>query len=103
MIEDKVISRIYGKQRGWVFTPNDFKDLAARGAIDVALGRLLASGTIRRLAHGLYDYPVSPSRFVIVQQKPVPDAGNTETARGTGGTGYDMNDGLRVRGCVGTM
>ncbi len=26
-IEDKVLSRIYGKKRGWVITPGDFIDL----------------------------------------------------------------------------
>lgn len=56
-IKNKVVSRIYGKNRGWVFTPNHFLDLGNRTAIDQALGRLAKSGTIRRLARGLYDYP----------------------------------------------
>ena len=56
-IDNKTISRIYGKKRGWVFTPIHFLDLGNRTAIDQALGRLTKSGTIRRLARGLYDYP----------------------------------------------
>ena len=56
-IDNKVLSRIYGKKRGWVFTPIHFLDLGSRTAIDQALGRLAKSGTIRRLARGLYDYP----------------------------------------------
>ena len=56
-IDNKVVSRIYGKKRGWVFTPNHFLDLGNRTAIDQALGRLAKSETIRRLARGLYDYP----------------------------------------------
>lgn len=56
-IYNKVVSRIYGKKRGWVFTPIHFLDLGNRAAIDQALGRLAKSGTIRRLARGLYDYP----------------------------------------------
>ncbi|MBL7132273.1 MAG: hypothetical protein ISS45_12895 [Candidatus Omnitrophica bacterium] len=56
-IENKVVSRIYGKNRGWVFTPNHFLDLGSRTAVAQALGRLAKAGTIRRLAHGLYDYP----------------------------------------------
>ncbi|MCK5581834.1 MAG: hypothetical protein KAJ18_11245 [Candidatus Omnitrophica bacterium] len=56
-IDNKVISRIYGKKRGWVFAPIHFLDLGSRDAIDQALGRLAKSGTIRRLARGLYDYP----------------------------------------------
>ena len=56
-IDNKVVSRIYGKKRGWVFTPNHFLDLGSRTAVAKALGRLAGIGTIRRLAHGLYDYP----------------------------------------------
>jgi predicted transcriptional regulator of viral defense system len=56
-IETKIKSRIYGHGRGSVFTPNDFLDLGARDAVDKALSRLAASGTIRRLARGLYEYP----------------------------------------------
>ena len=95
-IYNKVVSRIYGKKRGWVFTPNHFLDsignyippcfvslhstkqsrgdceksaqslypegqifldLGSRTAVAKALGRLAGTGTIRRLAHGLYDYP----------------------------------------------
>ena len=56
-IGSKVVSRIYGKKRGWVFTPNHFLDLGSRTAVAKALERLADSGTIRRLARGLYDYP----------------------------------------------
>ncbi|MBM4252781.1 MAG: hypothetical protein FJ146_12480 [Deltaproteobacteria bacterium] len=56
-IENKVISRIYGRKRGWVFTPNDFLDLGSRAIIDKALSNLAQRGTVRRLTRGLYDYP----------------------------------------------
>jgi hypothetical protein len=56
-INNKVLSRIYCKKGGWVFTPVNFLDLGSRAAIDQILGRLARSGTIRRLARGLYDYP----------------------------------------------
>jgi len=56
-IDSKIISRIYGKKRGWVFTPDSFKDLGSRSAIDLALMRYKEKGTIRKLARGLYDYP----------------------------------------------
>ncbi|MGB2630523.1 MAG: DUF6088 family protein [Candidatus Omnitrophota bacterium] len=56
-INNKVLSRIYCKKRGWIFTPVNFLDLGSRAAIDQILGRLARSGTIRRLARGLYDYP----------------------------------------------
>ncbi len=56
-IENKVISRIYGNGRGWAFSPKDFSDLGTRSSIDVALHRLLAKETIRRVIRGIYDYP----------------------------------------------
>ena len=56
-IDNKVVSRIYGKRRGWVFTPNYFLDLGSRTAVAQSLSRLVKSKTIRRLAHGIYDYP----------------------------------------------
>ncbi|HZI87861.1 MAG TPA: DUF6088 family protein [Pyrinomonadaceae bacterium] len=56
-IDSKVKSRIYGHGRGSVFTPNDFLDLGGRAAVDKALSRLAAGGTVRRLARGLYEYP----------------------------------------------
>jgi hypothetical protein len=56
-IDTKVISRIYGTRRGSAFTPNDFLDLGGRNAVDKVLSRLVAKGTIRRLARGLYEYP----------------------------------------------
>jgi len=56
-IENKVVSRTYGKKRGWVFTPNHFLDLGSRTAVAQSLSRLVKAGTIRHLAHGIYDYP----------------------------------------------
>jgi hypothetical protein len=74
-IDAKVLSRIYGFGRGGVFTPTRFLDLGSREAVDKALSRLRAKGTIRRLDRGLYDYPkthpllgvVAPSAEAIAQ------------------------------------
>jgi len=55
--EQKLLSKIRRKDRGWAFSPKDFASLASREAIDVALHRLLAKGTIRRVIRGIYDYP----------------------------------------------
>lgn len=56
-IDNKVISRIYGKGRGWAFTPKAFSDLGARPAVGMALSRLTKKGVIQRIGHGLYLYP----------------------------------------------
>lgn len=56
-IDTKIKKRIFGSGRGSLFTPTDFIDLGGRQAVDKVLSRLAASGTLRRLARGLYDYP----------------------------------------------
>lgn len=81
-VESKILSRIYGHGRGWVFTPKHLQDLGKRDAIDSALRRLEAACTIRRLARGLYDYPVNdpvlglvaPSAEAIARALAVRDA-----------------------------
>ncbi|MEI6323792.1 MAG: DUF6088 family protein [bacterium] len=57
--DKKILDRIYGHGRGWVFTPIHFSELGSRNAIASALKRLKAADTIRQLARGLYDYPVN--------------------------------------------
>ncbi|MHC4290150.1 MAG: DUF6088 family protein [Planctomycetota bacterium] len=56
-IEDKILSRIYGKGRGWAFSQKEFLDIGSRASIDIALHRLVDKGTIRRVIRGIYDYP----------------------------------------------
>ena len=56
-IENRVLSRIYGRGRGWAFFQKDFSDLGSRTSIDNALTRLQKKGSIRRVMRGLYDYP----------------------------------------------
>ncbi len=56
-IEKQIVSRIYGRGRGWAFCANDFSAEFGRSTIDWVLTKLLASGTIRRVFRGVYDYP----------------------------------------------
>jgi len=56
-IDDKLISMVYGRGRGFVFTPKLFSSLGDPPAVGMALIRLCRKETIRRLARGLYDYP----------------------------------------------
>ena len=76
-IQNQVLSRIYGKKRGWVFTPAHFLDLGSDLSVRKAMQILCDRGQIRRLAPGLYDYPrnhpklgiLSPTPEQIAQQK----------------------------------
>lgn len=52
-----ILRRVRAKRRGWVFTPREFADVGPRAAVDQALSRLQRSGTIRRLARGIYEFP----------------------------------------------
>lgn len=54
---DKVKRRIYRRGRGSVVTADDFVDIGARAAIDLALSRLAGRGTLQRVARGIYYYP----------------------------------------------
>jgi hypothetical protein len=56
-IEDKILSRFYGRGRGHVATQKFFLDLGSRDGIDKALSRLVQNGKLRRIARGLYEYP----------------------------------------------
>jgi hypothetical protein len=71
-IDNKVINRIYGHGRGWVFTPTHFSDLGSRNAVASALKRHCQSGLIRQLARGLYDYPRTDPKLGVLT--PSPDA-----------------------------
>lgn len=56
-INSKILFRIYGHGRGWVFFPNEFAGEFGRKQIDNALSDLAVEGKIRRICRGMYDYP----------------------------------------------
>ena len=56
-IENKILSRIYGRGRGWAFTKVDFVAEFGEGNIHKALSSLARAGKIRRVSRGVYDYP----------------------------------------------
>ena len=56
-LHNSVLSRIYGKKRGWIFAPAHFLDLGSDSSVRKVLQVLCDRGQIRRLAPGLYDYP----------------------------------------------
>jgi Family of unknown function (DUF6088) len=64
-IQDDILDRIRGHERGKVFTPKDFLDLGSRDAADQSLSRLVRSGEIQRLGRGLYHFPRVNERLGI--------------------------------------
>jgi len=69
-INNKAISRIYGRGRGWAFSSNDFVADFSRSQIDYALSELCRDGKIRRVCRGIYDYPKYSE---LLQQELSPD------------------------------
>lgn len=70
-VSDRIMKRVRGKGRGWVFTPRHFIDFGTRGSIDMALSRLAGAGEIRRIGRGLYDYPVLHDKLGNLTPDPV--------------------------------
>ncbi len=69
-LTDTILSRMYGKKRGWVFTPAHFRDLGNDIGIRKALQNLSDRGLIRRLARGLYDYPRTHPKLGVLSPNP---------------------------------
>lgn len=67
---DSILRRIRAKQRGWVFTPKDFIDIAPRNTIGITLYRLVKKGLIRKLGHGLYDFPAKHPKLGTLAANP---------------------------------
>ena len=56
-IKETIRNSIYGHGRGWAFTKKDFSHVAPSKAVYSSLSRLADEGIIRRISHGIYDYP----------------------------------------------
>lgn len=54
---DKVYDRIVRWGYGSAFVARDFMRIVSRGSVGVALSTLMKEGHIRRVIHGVYDYP----------------------------------------------
>lgn len=57
-VDSSILRTLSERGRGWVFTPADLRGLGSRDAVASALKRYKASGIVRQLAWGVYDYPV---------------------------------------------
>ncbi len=67
---DSILRRIRAKQPGWVFTPKDFIDLATRNTVGITLHRLVKKGLIRKLGHGIYDFPAKHPKLGMLAANP---------------------------------
>ncbi len=83
-VQSAIQDRLSATPPCYVWTPGDFTDLGTREAVDTALHRLVAGGTLRRLGRGLYDVP----RI------------NSLTSRPTGPNPRDVIDALSRKGNV---
>jgi hypothetical protein len=63
IVSNKVVSKIYGHGRGWIFTPKDIAGSGNPKAVERALARLKQKGTIRLILRGVYDYPKFSTLF----------------------------------------
>ncbi len=69
-IEKTIASRIESRKQGACFTPNAFLDLGSPEAVRIALHRLEKRGHVRRLARGLYDFPVRHPTIGLLSPNP---------------------------------
>ena len=67
----KIIKRIRGKGKGWVFTPKDLLDLDNRSNIDTILQKVTSDGVVQRLDRGLYYYPRTHAKLGILSPDPL--------------------------------
>jgi len=79
----KIINRVSVKGRGSVWSPTDFLDLGTRDAVDQSLSRLVRRGFLRRIARGVYAYPLLSGRLGALT--PPPDDVAAALAKAKGG------------------
>ncbi len=56
-IRGKILSKIRGHRKGWIFSSHDFIGDFRRYEIDQTLSSLAKAGDIRRILRGIYNYP----------------------------------------------
>jgi len=67
----KVLKRVRGKGKGWVFTPKDLLDIDNRSNIDTLLQYLTDKGSIQRLDRGIYYYPKTHPKLGTLSPDPL--------------------------------
>lgn len=67
----KILKRIRGKRKGWVFTPKDLLDLDNRSNIDTILQQITDDSTVQRLDRGIYYYPKIHLKLGVLSPDPL--------------------------------
>ena len=76
-VRSKILHRIRGRGKGWVFSSHDFIGDFRRYEIDQTLSSLAEAGEIRRIMRGIYDYPRSSE---ILKKQVAPDLSQVAAA-----------------------
>jgi hypothetical protein len=97
-VMNAVRRRIQGAPPTTAWTPYDFLDVGARGAVDKALQRLVTVGSLRRIGHGLYDRPGVNS---LTKQALAPDYRQVLTALARRDQARMLVDGLTAANDLG--
>lgn len=68
-IDNTIRNKIIGHGNGWCMTAADFLGVGSNDAVYQVLSRLHRKGMIRRLAQGIYDYPVQDPILGVIPPK----------------------------------
>ena len=82
---EQIRSRILSAGAGFVYVTSDFADIADSSTVRKGLSRLEKTGTIRRVLHGIYEYP-EYSSFLKENVAPSPNKVAQALARNYGWT-----------------
>lgn len=67
----KILKRVRGKGKGWVFSPKDLLDINNRNSIDVTLHHLCNDDILIRLDRGIYYYPKTHPKLGTLSPDPL--------------------------------
>ena len=72
-IDDKILARLRGRGRGYIFFSTDFTSLGESKSVLKALERLVNKGDIIRVSRGIYCYPKVDKRWGLGILRPTYD------------------------------
>ena len=69
-VENKILRRIRGKPKGWVFSANNFWDIGSAESVRKALKKICDRDRIQRIARGLYHNPKTHPKLGVLATTP---------------------------------